>query len=67
VGAPNIGDRRRRFFERINVVFGRRWVTNRGQLVVELESRLTRLPPRASLRGDVSALSPSRFSSALWG
>ncbi|MDF7825666.1 DegT/DnrJ/EryC1/StrS family aminotransferase [Pontiellaceae bacterium B12227] len=39
VGAPNIGSREK-FFERANQMFDRRWLTNRGELVQELEQKL---------------------------
>ncbi len=39
VGAPNIGNRER-FFERANEMFDRRWLTNRGELVRELEEKV---------------------------
>ncbi|WP_372846452.1 DegT/DnrJ/EryC1/StrS family aminotransferase [Pontiella sp.] len=39
VGAPNIGSREK-FFERVNGMFDRRWLTNRGELVQELEQKL---------------------------
>src|SRR5712664_2212996 len=39
VGRPNIGDRKR-LMERIEDVLDRRWFTNNGPLVQELESRL---------------------------
>ncbi|OQA23345.1 MAG: dTDP-4-amino-4,6-dideoxy-D-glucose transaminase [Chloroflexi bacterium ADurb.Bin360] len=40
VGRPNIGDRDR-FFERVSIMFDRRWLTNRGPFVQEFEQRLT--------------------------
>src|SRR5690554_5216429 len=39
VGRPNIGDRER-LLERINDALERRWLTNNGPLVQELEQRL---------------------------
>ena len=39
VGRPNIGDRER-LLERINDALDRRWLTNNGPLVQELEQRL---------------------------
>lgn len=39
VGAPNIGSRDR-FIERVNAMFERRWLTNRGELVKEFEQKL---------------------------
>jgi dTDP-4-amino-4,6-dideoxygalactose transaminase len=39
VGAPNIGDRGR-LLERINGLLDRRWLSNHGPLVAELESRI---------------------------
>ncbi len=39
VGAPNIGDRSK-FIDRVNTMFDRRWLTNRGQLVQEFEHKL---------------------------
>ena len=42
VGRPNVGDRER-FARRIDVMFDRRWLTNNGAYVRELESRLARL------------------------
>lgn len=39
VGRPNIGDRRR-FLERVEAMLDRRWLTNDGPLVQELEQRL---------------------------
>ena len=39
VGAPNIGNRAR-FSERVNGMFDRRWLTNRGELVQEFEQKL---------------------------
>ena len=39
VGRPNIGDRAR-FAQRIEVMLDRRWLTNNGAYVRELESRL---------------------------
>ena len=42
VGRPNIGDRAR-FARRIEVMLDRRWLTNNGAYVRELESRIARL------------------------
>lgn len=42
VGRPNIGDRER-LFERINDMLDRRWLTNRGPYVLELEQRLAEM------------------------
>lgn len=42
VGRPNIGDRAR-FFARLNDILDRRWLTNRGDYVIELEQRLAQL------------------------
>ena len=39
VGRPNIGNRKR-FLDRINDVLDRKWLTNRGPLVQELEARM---------------------------
>ncbi|MDD2599288.1 MAG: DegT/DnrJ/EryC1/StrS family aminotransferase [Kiritimatiellae bacterium] len=39
VGAPNIGDRQR-FHQYVDEIFDRRWLTNRGELVQELEQKL---------------------------
>lgn len=39
VGRPNIGDRQK-FLERVEGIFDRRWLTNDGPLVQELEQRL---------------------------
>jgi len=39
VGRPNIGDRRA-FMERVDAMFDRRWLTNNGPLVQELEAKL---------------------------
>ena len=39
VGAPNVGDRAA-FFARMTTMFDRNWLTNRGPLDIELESRL---------------------------
>lgn len=39
VGRPNVGDRRA-FFERVESMFDRRWLTNDGPFVQELEQRL---------------------------
>lgn len=39
VGRPNIGDRVR-FLERVNQMLDRRWLTNHGPFVQELESRI---------------------------
>lgn len=39
VGRPNIGDRER-LFERFNDILDRRWLTNNGRYVQELEGRL---------------------------
>jgi len=41
VGRPNIGDRKR-FIARINEMFNRRWLTNNGPYVLELEEKLAR-------------------------
>jgi len=40
VGGPNVGDRRR-LHERLDALLDRRWLTNRGPLVQELEHALT--------------------------
>ena len=42
VGRPNIGDRAR-FLERLNDILDRRWLTNRGDYVIELERRIAEL------------------------
>ena len=42
VGRPNLGDRAR-FFERLEGIFDRRWLTNDGPLVRELEQKLAGL------------------------
>jgi len=42
VGRPNIGDRAR-FFARLNDILDRRWLTNRGKYVIELERRIADL------------------------
>lgn len=42
VGRPNIGDRRR-FLARLNDILDRRWLTNRGEYVIELERRIAGL------------------------
>jgi dTDP-4-amino-4,6-dideoxygalactose transaminase len=42
VGRPNLGDRAR-FLERLNDILDRRWLTNRGDYVVELERRIAEL------------------------
>jgi dTDP-4-amino-4,6-dideoxygalactose transaminase len=42
VGRPNIGDRER-FLERVNDMLDRRWLTNNGPYVRELEQRLSEL------------------------
>lgn len=39
VGRPNLGDRRR-FLKRVNEMLDRRWLTNRGPLVQELEQKI---------------------------
>ncbi len=39
VGSPNIGERNK-FIERINDILDRRWLTNNGQYVQELEKRI---------------------------
>lgn len=39
VGRPNIGDRER-FLARLNDILDRRWLTNRGEYVIELEQRI---------------------------
>jgi len=39
VGRPTIGDRNR-FFERLNDILDRHWLTNRGDYVIELERRI---------------------------
>lgn len=41
VGRPNIG-RRGRFLARLNDILDRRWFTNRGDYVIELERRIAR-------------------------
>ena len=42
VGRPNIGDRGR-FLARLNDILDRRWLTNRGDYVIELERRIASL------------------------
>ncbi len=42
VGRPNIGDRER-FFARLNDILDRRWLTNHGKYVIELEQRIADL------------------------
>ena len=42
VGRPNIGNRER-FFGRLNDILDRRWLSNRGEYVVELERRICEL------------------------
>jgi dTDP-4-amino-4,6-dideoxygalactose transaminase len=42
VGRPNIGHRGR-FLARLNDILDRRWFTNRGDYVIELEQRIARL------------------------
>lgn len=42
VGRPNIGDRDR-FFARLNDILDRRWLTNHGKYVIELEQRIADL------------------------
>jgi dTDP-4-amino-4,6-dideoxygalactose transaminase len=42
VGRPNIGDRGR-FLARLNDILDRRWLTNRGGYVIELERRIAAL------------------------
>lgn len=42
VGRPNIGDRQR-FLTRVNAMLDRRWLTNRGPLVQELEQKVAAL------------------------
>lgn len=42
VGRPNIGNRER-FLERMNDILDRRWLSNRGEYVVELERRICEL------------------------
>lgn len=42
VGRPNIGNREK-FFERINDMLDRRWLTNNGVFVQELESKIAEL------------------------
>ncbi len=42
VGRPNIGDRGR-FLTRLNDILDRRWLTNRGDYVIELEQRIAEL------------------------
>jgi len=39
VGRPNIGDRQS-FLARVNDILDRRWLTNRGEYVIELEKRV---------------------------
>ena len=39
VGRPNIGDRER-FLARLNDILDRRWLSNRGEYVIELERRI---------------------------
>ena len=42
VGRPNIGNRDR-FLARLNDILDKRWLTNRGEYVIELERRIARL------------------------
>lgn len=42
VGRPNIGDREK-FFARLNDILDRRWLTNHGKYVIELEQRIADL------------------------
>jgi len=42
VGRPNLGDRAR-FLARLNDILDRRWLTNRGEYVIELEQRIAGL------------------------
>ena len=42
VGRPNLGDRAR-FLTRLNDILDRRWLTNRGEYVIELEKRIAGL------------------------
>lgn len=42
VGRPNIGDRER-FLARLNDILDRRWLTNHGKYVIELEQRIAEL------------------------
>jgi len=42
VGCPNIGDRRK-FFELVDDMFDRRWLTNNGPFVKEFEERLANI------------------------
>ena len=42
VGRPNIGDRER-FLGRLNDILDRRWLTNDGKYVIELEQRIAKL------------------------
>ncbi len=42
VGRPNIGNRER-FLARLNDILDRRWLTNRGEYVIELEKRIAAL------------------------
>ncbi len=42
VGRPNIGDRER-FLDRINDMFDRRWLSNNGPFVQELEQKIAKL------------------------
>jgi dTDP-4-amino-4,6-dideoxygalactose transaminase len=42
VGRPNIGDRER-FLARMNDILDRRWLSNRGEYVIELERRICEL------------------------
>lgn len=42
VGRPNLGDRDR-FLARLNDILDRRWLTNRGEYVIELEKRIAGL------------------------
>src|SRR3990172_11212859 len=42
VGRPNLGDRER-FLARLNDILDRRWLTNRGEYVIELEKRIAEL------------------------
>lgn len=42
VGRPNLGDRER-FLARLNDILDKRWLTNRGEYVIELEKRIAEL------------------------
>ncbi|MDP2707037.1 MAG: DegT/DnrJ/EryC1/StrS family aminotransferase, partial [Burkholderiales bacterium] len=42
VGRPNLGDRDR-FMARLNDILDKRWLTNRGEYVIELEKRIAEL------------------------